>query len=131
MSLLRSWFGGPSAAAEIARVNRRRVELANAAASRSSEALREAFRNSEDLAETVAIVGVVAARTVGMEMFDVQLQGALALGRGRWLRCRPAKARRWLYARRRVVRSRGSRRPRDDRQRLPRPARRQMDGRDL
>ncbi len=83
MSLLRFWFGGPSPAAEIARVNRRRAELANAAAYQSSEALREAFRNSKDLAETIAIVAVVAARTVGMDMFDVQLQGALALGRGR------------------------------------------------
>jgi preprotein translocase subunit SecA len=92
MSLLRSWFGGPSAAAEIAHINRRRAELAKAGVPGSSvvasneasrEALREAFRQSKDLAETVAIVAVVAARTVGMEMFDVQLQGALALGRGR------------------------------------------------
>jgi preprotein translocase subunit SecA len=79
MSLLRSWFGGPSAAAEIAYINRRRAELATTGAA----VLREAFRNSKDLAETVATVAVVAARTVGMEMFDVQLQGALALGRGR------------------------------------------------
>jgi preprotein translocase subunit SecA len=88
MSLLRSWFGGPSAAAETAHINRRRAELAKAGALgsnvvASSNPLREAFRNSKDLAETVAIVAVVAARTVGMEMFDVQLQGALALGRGR------------------------------------------------
>jgi len=87
MSLLRSWFGGLSAAAEIAHINRRRAELAKAGLAGSSkasiEALREAFRQSKDLAETVAIVAVVAARTVGMEMFDVQLQGALALGRGR------------------------------------------------
>ena len=83
MSLLRSWFGGPSAAAEIAHINRRRAELAKLGAAGSGGALREAFRQSKDLAETVAIVAVVAVRTVGMEMFDVQLQGALALGRGR------------------------------------------------
>src|SRR5580692_5995087 len=79
MSLLRSWFGGPSAAAEIAHINRRRAELATAGVA----VLREAFRQSKDLAETVATVAVVAARTVGMEMFDVQLRGTLCLGRGR------------------------------------------------
>jgi preprotein translocase subunit SecA len=79
MSLLRRWFGGPPVAAEIARINRRRADLANTGA----ESLREAFRNSADLAETIAIVAAAAARSVGMEMFDVQLQGALALGRGR------------------------------------------------
>jgi preprotein translocase subunit SecA len=35
------------------------------------------------LAETVAIVSAVAARVLGLEMFDVQLRGALALARGR------------------------------------------------
>jgi len=79
MSLLRSWFGDRSAAAEIRHINRRRVEFANTDAA----SLREAFRKSKDLAGTVAIVAVAAARTLSMEMFDVQLQGALALGRGR------------------------------------------------
>src|SRR3984957_16654246 len=103
MSRLRSWFGGPSAAAEIESINRRRAELVKAA---SREALREAFHLSKDLAETVAVVAAVAARTVHPEMFDVQLQGALALARGRivemqtgegkTLACTPAAA--W-YAR--------------------------------
>jgi len=79
MSRLRSWFGAKPAAEEIARINRRRAELAAA----GPAALQEAFRSSKDLAETVALVAVAASRTVGLEMFDVQLQGALALGRGR------------------------------------------------
>ncbi len=102
MSLLRSLFGGPSPAAEIAHINRRRAEFAHA----GDAALREAFRKSDALAETVAIVAAVAARALRMEMFDVQLRGALALGRGgiaemqtgegKTLACTPAAA--W-YAR--------------------------------
>src|SRR5580692_11986917 len=79
MSLLRSWFGGPAASAEIAHIRRRGAELSDTCAA----ALRDAFHQSKDLVETIAIVAEAASRTVGMEMFDVQLQGALALGRGR------------------------------------------------
>jgi preprotein translocase subunit SecA len=79
MSLLRSWFGGPPVSAEIARIRRRRAELADTGAA----ALRDAFHQSKDLADTVAIIAEAASRAVGMEMFDVQLQGALALARGR------------------------------------------------
>jgi preprotein translocase subunit SecA len=79
MSLLRSWFGAPPVAKEIASINRRRAQLAEC----DPAALREAFLDSRDLAETTAIVAAAAARAVGMEMFGVQLQGALALGRGR------------------------------------------------
>jgi preprotein translocase subunit SecA len=68
------------------------------------EALRERFRTSLDRAESMAIVVVVAERVLGLSMFDVQLQGALALvdrrvaemqtGEGKTLACTPAVA--WL-----------------------------------
>ena len=70
----------------------------------TSTALRAAFRSSKDLLETIAIVCVVASRVLQLEMFDVQLQGALGLARGRivemqtgegkTLACTPAVA--WL-----------------------------------
>jgi len=43
----------------------------------------QAFQQSADLADTIAIVAEVAARTLHLDMFDVQLQGALALARGK------------------------------------------------
>ena len=98
---LPSWLR-PSAASEIAEIDRRRAEFA----SWSDEKLRAKFRESDDLADTVAVVAVVAARVLHLEMFDVQLQGALALargkivemqtGEGKTLACTPAVA--W-YAR--------------------------------
>src|SRR5436190_4166267 len=100
MKLFREWFGAPSAAAEIEAINRRRGELAGS----SESELRRIFRTSEDLLEIVALVAVVAARVLGMEMFDVQFRGALALvrgriaemqtGEGKTLACTPAVA--WL-----------------------------------
>ena len=66
--------------------------------------LRAAFRSSKNLLEAIAIVCVVASRVLQLEMFDVQLQGALGLARGRivemqtgegkTLACTPAVA--WL-----------------------------------
>jgi preprotein translocase subunit SecA len=79
MSLFRNLFGAGLAAREVAHINRRRAGLADA----SDDVLRDAFRASDELTETVAIVAVVAARVLGLEMFDVQLRGALALARGR------------------------------------------------
>ena len=76
---LRNLFGGGAAAREIAQINRRRAELATA----SDDALCDAFRAASELPESVAIVAVVGARVLGLEMFDVQLRGALALARGR------------------------------------------------
>jgi preprotein translocase subunit SecA len=78
MRFLCSWFGQPSTAEEIVRINRRRAELAHL----DDESLRLLFRKSQDLLEVIAIVAVVAARVLGMTMFDVQLEGALALARG-------------------------------------------------
>jgi hypothetical protein len=37
----------------------------------------------------------VAARTLHLEMFDVQLQGALALARGKIVEMQTVRARRW------------------------------------
>src|SRR5436309_795871 len=80
VSYLRSLFSGhTSAPSNIQRINRRRAEFANL----SDDELRAAGRVSKDLLELVAITAVVAARVLGLEMFDVQLQGALALANGR------------------------------------------------
>ena len=79
MGLFSNLFGAGNTAREIAHINRRRGELGIS----TDDALRDAFRATRDLQETVAIVAVVAARVLGLEMFDVQLRGALALARGR------------------------------------------------
>jgi preprotein translocase subunit SecA len=73
------WFGSAPAAGDVAEVNRQRAELAKL----DDETLRSKFRKSQDLLEVVAIVAVVAWRVLGMDLFDVQVQGALALARGR------------------------------------------------
>jgi preprotein translocase subunit SecA len=98
---LPSWLR-PSPASEIAEINRRRATFA----AWDAEKLRAHFRDSPDLADAIAIVAVAATRTLQLEMFDVQLQGALALargkivemqtGEGKTLACTPAVA--W-YAR--------------------------------
>ena len=77
---LRSLFTGRgSAESDIESINRRRAEMAKL----SDEDLRAASRRSKDLRELIAITAVAAARVLGLEMFDVQLQGALALANGR------------------------------------------------
>jgi preprotein translocase subunit SecA len=63
---------------EIQRIDRRRAELASV----SDEELRQRFQ-SADLDEAIAIVAVAASRVLHLEMFDVQLHGALALAQGR------------------------------------------------
>ena len=63
----------------IRRINLRRTELAGI----SDEALRDAGRRSRDLLETIAVTAVIAARVQGLVMFDVQLQGALAMADGK------------------------------------------------
>jgi preprotein translocase subunit SecA len=75
---LPSWLR-PTPASEIAEINRRRAQFT----AWDAEKLRAHFRESADLADAIAVVAVVAARTLQLEMFDVQLQGALALGRGK------------------------------------------------
>jgi preprotein translocase subunit SecA len=98
---LRSLFSPRTdASEEIAVIRRRERELG----ALDEHGLRSAFRNSKDLLEAIAIVCVVASRVLQLEMFDVQLQGALGLARGRiiemqtgegkTLACTPAVA--WL-----------------------------------
>ena len=97
---LRSLFPRTGAAEEIAVIRQREREFR----ALDEHGLRAAFRNSRDLLETIAIVCVVASRVLQLEMFDVQLQGALGLARGRiiemqtgegkTLACTPAVA--WL-----------------------------------
>src|SRR5437870_2467555 len=64
---------------QIRHINSRRNELAGA----SDEALKEAGKRSKDLLETIAVTAVIAARVLGLVMFNVQLQGALALANGK------------------------------------------------
>src|SRR5262249_19960433 len=63
----------------VRQINRRRTELASA----NVETLREPARRSTELIETLAVTAVVAARILGLVMFDVQLQGAIALAEGK------------------------------------------------
>ena len=99
MSLLRFLFGARRMG-EIGEIRRHRAEVTGW----SAEALRDRFRQTEDITEGMAIVCETAARTLGFEMFDVQLRGALSMARGRiaemqtgegkTLACTPAVA--WL-----------------------------------
>ena len=72
--------GSPSHRREVIReINARRQELR-----RLTEAvLQDRAIEARDLAETVAIAVVAAERLLGLEMFDEQLQGSLALADGR------------------------------------------------
>lgn len=79
MKSFRSWFGTRSVADEIQEIHRHQAELEKL----DAPTLNHRFRQSEDLLEVVAIVALVASRVLGLQMFDVQLQGALALARGR------------------------------------------------
>ena len=103
MNLIRFLFGagrGSDGSAEIAEIRRRRAAIADL----DNDALRQRFRQTEDLLEAIAIVCEAAWRTLSLEMFDVQLRGALAMARGRiaemqtgegkTLACTPAVA--WL-----------------------------------
>ena len=71
--------GSSSVQADIDRMNQRRGELA----ALSDNELKAAGARTHDLLEIVAVTAVVAARVLGLVMFDVQLQGALALASGK------------------------------------------------
>src|ERR1019366_3254504 len=98
---LRSLFSPPTGATGEAPAIRERERALRAL---DDQALRAAFRDATDLLDGVAIVTAVASRVLQLEMFDVQLQGALGLARGRviemqtgegkTLACTPAVA--WL-----------------------------------
>ena len=60
-------------------INRRRGELA----ALSGDELKAAGRRASSLVEVFAATAVAAARVLGLEMFDVQLQGALAMAEGK------------------------------------------------
>jgi preprotein translocase subunit SecA len=60
-------------------VNRRRAELSQ----RNDQELKAAGREAKRLTEVVAVTAVVAARVIGLDMFDVQVEGALALAGGK------------------------------------------------
>jgi preprotein translocase subunit SecA len=75
----RSLFRSQSTEDRIRQTNRRRIELAEV----SDETLRETGKRSKELIETLAVTAVVAARVLGLVMFDVQLQGAVALAEGK------------------------------------------------
>ncbi len=78
--LLRSLFAGMSAEKHlIEKINRLRAEWRAI----PDDQLREICRRSTELTEVVAVAAVAAQRELGMEFFDVQLQGALALANGR------------------------------------------------
>jgi preprotein translocase subunit SecA len=77
---LRRLFPGPDISESIIdSINRRREELR----SLSDDDLKAAFHRATELSEVFAVTALVAARVLGLEMFDVQLQGAVALANGR------------------------------------------------
>src|SRR5262245_46144615 len=63
----------------IRQINRRRSELDKV----SDDELKEVGRRSKDLLETIAATVVAISRILGFSLFDVQLQGALAMAEGR------------------------------------------------
>ena len=94
-SIINRWFRSffsqsISTEDRIRKINIRRTELAGA----SDEALKDVVRHSRDMLDTIAVTAVIAARVLELAMFDVQLQGALALADGRIARCRRAKEKR-------------------------------------
>src|SRR5215475_11147892 len=64
---------------EIHRINTLRATLAR----RSDRELRAYARQATGRLELIAAAAAVTARVLGQEMFDVQLQGTLALTEGR------------------------------------------------
>jgi len=89
-----------SHAGELAAIHRHRERLREL----DPAGLRAAFRAATDQTEGIAAVALTASRLLGLDMFDVQFRGALALaggriaemqtGEGKTLACTPAVA--WL-----------------------------------
>ena len=73
------FHGSASLESSIPFINQRRAELGTL----SDDELKAAGRAATGLLELVALTAVVAARVLGLEMFDVQLEGALALASGK------------------------------------------------
>jgi preprotein translocase subunit SecA len=77
---LRSLFPRRSAQRlSIANINKMRSEWADAPTSK----LRQICQSTNSLEEVIAVTAVVASRVLSLDMFDVQLHGALALAQGR------------------------------------------------
>ena len=76
----RGWFARTKTT-EVTVADVRRCETSYAQL--GDDELRAASRTASSLPEVVAITAVVAGRVLGLQMFDVQLQGALALTAGR------------------------------------------------
>jgi preprotein translocase subunit SecA len=80
LPFLKSLFAGSASfKSDIDWINHRRAELAKL----PDDELRAAGERGHDLLEIVAVTAVVAARVLGLVMFDVQLRGALALAHGK------------------------------------------------
>ena len=77
--LWRTLFGEGSTQSKIQQINKTRAQLALL----SDNDLRAFVGDNTGRLETMAAAAVVASRVLGQEMFDVQLQGALALTEGR------------------------------------------------
>jgi preprotein translocase subunit SecA len=77
----RSLFVRPQlpAVPEIEEVSKLRAALARL----DDDALKGKARTATRLSEVVAVTAVVASRVLGLQMFDVQLEGALGLAHGR------------------------------------------------
>ena len=75
----RSMLAGRAAGSQIHDVHGLRAEYARL----DDDALHEAGRRATSLPDVVAITAVVAFRAIGLQMFDVQLEGALALANGK------------------------------------------------
>jgi preprotein translocase subunit SecA len=81
---MRTWWRGlfaqkKSGEPEVADVRRLRTQYEQL----GDDELKTASRGASSLQEVVAVTAVVAARVLSLHMFDVQLQGALALAGGR------------------------------------------------
>ena len=76
---LRRFFPGSAAPESSIHFVNLRAELALS----SDEELKAAGRRAAGFVEVLAVTAVVAARVLGVEMFDVQLQGAMALAQGK------------------------------------------------
>jgi preprotein translocase subunit SecA len=76
----RGWFARTEAAeVTVADIRRCQADYAQL----GDNELRAASRKAASIAEVFALTAIVAERILGLQMFDVQLQGALALAAGR------------------------------------------------
>ena len=66
-------------AVSLQEINSRRLVLAQV----TDQQLRAIAQRAVDLSETIAVTAVAATRLVGLEMFDVQLWGAIELAQGK------------------------------------------------